>query len=214
MLLLPPPVPPIPQPPQVREAALGVDHAVRLPWLRVGFVHPQGSCPGWACKPRFTVGDLGPCVWLCVCVCLLGSLVCPGRCPLSCLRRTLRRRPSNSLVPWLAQVSKACVALFAACLSLACFSMCGVLVVSLLPLAFAPPCGTLYTSPFFVGSLLMAAPHRACAHAFSHTTLTFPNPVQGGVRDVTTFLMGGGVCVGGVWSGRTFRRGSDVPLTD
>ena len=69
-----PPVPPIPQPPQVREAALCVDHAVRLPWLRVGFVHPQGSCPGWACKPRFTVGDLGPCVWLCVCV--LARLSC------------------------------------------------------------------------------------------------------------------------------------------
>ena len=150
-----------------------------------------------------------------VCTCLLGFPLCVlgagGSWPLL----TPRHRPSNSLVPWLAQVSKACVALFAACLSLACFSMCGVLVVSLLPLAFAPPCGTLYTSPFFVGSLLMAAPHRACAHAFSHTTLTFTHPVQGGVRDVTTFLMGGGEgCVGGGWSGRTFRRGSDVPLTD
>ena len=78
LLLPPPPVPPIPQPPQVREAALGVDHAVRLPWLRVGFVHPQGSCPGWACKPRFTVGDLGPCVWLCVCV--LARLSCVSCC--------------------------------------------------------------------------------------------------------------------------------------
>ena len=82
-------------------------------------------------------------VFGCVCVCLLGSLVCPGRCPLSCLRRTLRRRPSNSLVPWLAQVSKACVALFAACLPLRCWPSVGVLARKSLFPPTPPPCRVL-----------------------------------------------------------------------
>ena len=133
-----------------------VDHAIRLPWLRVWFYAPPGSpalggCPSLVC----TVGDLGHCVWLCVCVCVcLHGLLCVLGADGSCLHRILRCRPSNSLGPWLAQVSKACVALFAACLPLRCSAVCGMLARKLV----VPP-------PL---PMSCALPRLICAHTGPH----------------------------------------------
>jgi hypothetical protein len=91
--LSPPPLPAPspPQPPQVREATLGVawtcNPAPLLACVRC-FLHPQTALP-W-------VRNLGLCVCMPVRAC--SAFLCILGAGVSCFsRRTLRRRPSNSL---------------------------------------------------------------------------------------------------------------------